>query len=107
MADLARGAGPVVHHGLLTERLGETLRDEPGHAVGRAPRRIGYDDPDRPVRIARGRRARARLGGIGPGDGLPQHRAKAERANLIAFSSLDVRVGSPRLAEYELPEAAK
>ncbi len=56
-ADRATRASPVLDDELLSEHLAEALPNDPGDAVGNSARRIGHDDPDRPLR------PRLRLGG--------------------------------------------
>src|SRR5215470_1510957 len=48
--DGAVSAEPVLDHEGLPERIGETLSDDPRHAVGIATSGVGRDDADRPLR---------------------------------------------------------
>jgi len=50
-ADEAVGARPVVHDDRLAERLLEIVRDLARQHVGRAARRKGDDEADRPLRV--------------------------------------------------------
>ena len=46
-ADVATGPGAVVHHDGLAPHIGEFLRRDTGHDIGRAARRKRHDDPHR------------------------------------------------------------
>src|SRR5215831_9328671 len=48
--DGAVSAEPVLDYEGLPERIGETLSDDPRHAVGIATSGVGRDDADRPLR---------------------------------------------------------
>ncbi len=49
-ADHAGAAGPVVHHHLLAELLAQPRPEDARGDVGDAARRVGHDQPDRPIR---------------------------------------------------------
>jgi hypothetical protein len=68
-ADVARGARPVVHDGVLAEALVEPVGDQARQDVGRPAGRERDHDPDDPLRIG---------GKSRPGDGQRRKQAQAQ-----------------------------
>ena len=89
--DVAACAAAIVHQDLLSPGLGELLRQQARHDIGRAARRKGHDDAHRLM----GRSGRA------PWDGRHHGRRHRKKpGNFASFSSIQEKV-------YQTPSAGK
>ncbi len=82
-ADIAAGAGPVVHHHGLPEAAPQFRADHPRQGIGAAARRKGHYQADRPLREVG---AEVGIGaGIGPGRHACQRHPKQRDRREAAY----------------------